>query len=91
MGAELRGVGGRCARSGRAGALLVPLNTRFKGAEAAQILAQSGARMLFTVNGSLGNDYTRLLDEAVAARTRVPELERVVVLRRADGSSKYQN
>ena len=71
-----------------AGALLVPLNTRFKGAEAAQILAQSGARILFTVDGFLGNDYTRLLDEAVAAGSRVPELERVVVLRRGDGSSR---
>ena len=68
-----------------AGALLVPLNTRFKGAEAAGILAQSGARLLFTVDGFLGNDYTRMLDEAVTAGARVPELERVVVLRRADG------
>ena len=71
-----------------AGALLVPLDTRFKGAEAAQILAQSGARMLFTVDGFLGNDYTRVLDEAVAAGARVPELERVVVLRRGDGSAR---
>ena len=68
-----------------AGALLVPLNTRFKGAEAAYILRQSGARMLFTVDGFLGNDYPALLDEAVAAGDRVPDLERVVVLRRGDG------
>ena len=50
-----------------AGALLVPLNTRFKGAEAAYILRQSGARLLFTVQGFLGTDYPALLDEAVAA------------------------
>jgi HIP---CoA ligase len=67
-----------------AGALLVPLNTRFKGAEAAYILRQSGARMLFTVDGFLGNDYPALLDEAVAAGDRVPDLERVVILRRGD-------
>jgi acyl-CoA synthetase (AMP-forming)/AMP-acid ligase II len=64
-----------------AGALLVPLNTRFKGAEAAYVLRESGARMLFTVDGFLGTDYPRLLDEAVAAGDKVPDLERVVVLR----------
>ena len=64
-----------------AGAVLVPLNTRFKGAEAAYILRQSGARLLFTVEGFLGTDYPRLLDEAVAAGEPVPDLERVVVLR----------
>jgi acyl-CoA synthetase (AMP-forming)/AMP-acid ligase II len=68
-----------------AGALLVPLNTRFKGAEAAYILRQSGARMLFTVDGFLGNDYPRILDEAVAAGDKVPDLERVVILRSGEG------
>ncbi len=67
-----------------AGALLVPLNTRFKGAEAASILRQSGARMLFTVDGFLGNDYPTMLDEAVAAGDKVPDLERVVILRTGD-------
>ena len=71
-----------------AGALLVPLNTRFKGAEAAYILGQSGARMLFTVDGFLGNDYPAMLDEAVAAGDKVPDLERVVVLRSGDGSPR---
>jgi acyl-CoA synthetase (AMP-forming)/AMP-acid ligase II len=68
-----------------AGALLVPLNTRFKGAEAAYILRESGARMLFTVEGFLGTDYPRMLDEAVASGEKVPELERVVMLRTGDG------
>ncbi len=67
-----------------AGALLVPLNTRFKGAEAADILSRSGARMLFTVDGFLGTDYSGLLDEAVAAGHPVPDLERVVILRTGD-------
>jgi acyl-CoA synthetase (AMP-forming)/AMP-acid ligase II len=67
-----------------AGALLVPLNTRFKGTEAAYILRQSGARLLFTVQGFLGTDYPALLDEAVAAGETVPDLERVVVLRTDD-------
>src|SRR5271156_1830753 len=71
-----------------AGALLVPLNTRFKGAEAAYILRQSGARILFTVEGFLGTDYPRLLDEAVAAGDPVPDLERVVVLRTDDAAPR---
>ena len=68
-----------------AGALLVPLNTRFKGAEAAYVLRESGARMLFTVEGFLGNDYPQMLDEAAAAGDKMPDLERVVVLRTGDG------
>jgi HIP---CoA ligase len=71
-----------------AGALLVPLNTRFKGAEAAYILRESGARMLFTVEGFLGTDYPRMLDEAVAAGEQVPDLERVVVLRTGDDAPR---
>ncbi len=71
-----------------AGALLVPLNTRFKGAEAAYVLRQSGARMLFTVEGFLGTDYPTMLDEAVAAGEKVPELERVVVLRSGDDGER---
>src|SRR6202034_4369702 len=50
-----------------AGALLVPLNTRFKGAEAAYILRESGARLLFTVEGFLGTDFPQMLAEATAA------------------------
>ena len=65
-----------------------PLNTRFKGAEAAYILRQSGARLLFTVEGFLGTDYPRLLDEAVAAGEPVPDLERVVVLRTDDAAPR---
>ena len=45
-----------------AGGVLVPINTRFKGAEAAFVLERSGACVLFTVQGFLGNDYLDLLD-----------------------------
>ena len=71
-----------------AGALLVPLNTRFKGAEAAYILRRSGARLLFTVEGFLGTDYPRLLDEAVAMGEPAPDLERVVMLRTDEASPR---
>ena len=45
----------------RAGAVLVPMNTRFKGGEAAYILRASGATTLVTVRGFLGLDYPALL------------------------------
>ncbi len=61
-----------------AGAVLVPLNTRFKGHEAAFILGKSRARILFCVNGFLGNDYVSLLE---GSRADLPALETVVVMR----------
>ena len=57
------------------GAILVPLNTRLKGAEAAYILNRSGARLLFTVAGFAGNDYPAML-----AEQSLPALERTVLL-----------
>ena len=60
-----------------AGAALVPLSTRYKGVEAADILRRSRARLLFTVEGFLGNDYVTMLDDA----GRPDSLERVVLLR----------
>src|SRR5262245_36018335 len=44
-----------------AGAVLVPINTRFKGPEAHGILARSRARILLVENGFLGNDYVGML------------------------------
>ncbi|MET7422966.1 FadD3 family acyl-CoA ligase [Dactylosporangium sp. NPDC005555] len=56
-----------------AGGVLVPLNTRFKGAEAGYILARSGARMLLVDDGFLGNRYVDSLD-----RSEIPELSEIV-------------
>ena len=56
----------------------MPLNTRFKGAEAAYVLGKSRARMLFTVNGFLDTDYVAMLRDA---DVDLPALERIVVLR----------
>jgi HIP---CoA ligase len=60
----------------RAGAVLVPLNTRFKGGEAGYILRTSGASLLLTVRGFLGTDYPALL-----VGEDVGDLDRVVLLR----------
>jgi acyl-CoA synthetase (AMP-forming)/AMP-acid ligase II len=43
------------------GAVLVPLNTRFKGAEARYVLQTAGVRLLLTVRDFLGTDYIELL------------------------------
>ncbi len=44
-----------------AGGILVPVNTRFKGEEAAYVLRRSGARALFVVPDFLGTSYTDAL------------------------------
>ncbi|MET7478642.1 FadD3 family acyl-CoA ligase [Streptomyces sp. NPDC005648] len=63
-----------------AGAVLVPLNTRFKGGEAADVLRRGGARLLFVTGTFLGTSYVASLRRAFAEGGGVPGLERVVVL-----------
>ncbi|WP_055712158.1 FadD3 family acyl-CoA ligase [Streptomyces torulosus] len=79
-----------------AGAALVPLNTRFKGAEAADVLARSRAKILFVTGTFLGTSYVaslrRAAGQGVLRRTAgpavvgggplpgLPYLEQVVVL-----------
>ena len=50
------------------GAWLVPINTRFRGAEAAYILQRTDSRSLFVVDEFLGVDYLAML------RSEAPEL-----------------
>jgi acyl-CoA synthetase (AMP-forming)/AMP-acid ligase II len=59
------------------GGVLVPINTRWKGAEAADVLTRSGARLLFTTVGFLGVDLVALLRDAGVA---LPALASIVVL-----------
>ncbi|MEU9036527.1 FadD3 family acyl-CoA ligase [Streptomyces sp. NPDC048352] len=69
-----------------AGAVLVPLNTRFKGAEAAYVLRRSRARLLFVTGTFLGTSYVASLRRAAAEGPgtgplpALPHLEQVVVL-----------
>ena len=60
----------------QAGAVLVPVNTRFKGGEAADILRRSRARLLVTVTDFLGSDYVAMLS---STGTELPDLDTVVV------------
>ncbi|WP_405490114.1 FadD3 family acyl-CoA ligase [Streptomyces sp. NBC_00096] len=69
-----------------AGAVLVPLNTRFKGSEAAYVLQRSRARLLFVTGTFLGTSYVASLRRAAAEGPGpgplpgLPHLEQVVVL-----------
>jgi len=64
-----------------AGGVLIPLNTRFKGREAAYILGKSRAKALVTITGFLDTDYVALLRDAVDVESELPDLEVIVVVR----------
>jgi acyl-CoA synthetase (AMP-forming)/AMP-acid ligase II len=61
-----------------AGAVLVPVNTRFKATEAADILCRSRAKVLVTVTDFLGTDYVAMLTDA---GVDLPDLTTTVVAR----------
>ena len=58
-----------------AGAALVPLNTRYKGEEAAYVIARSSAKLLVVADGFLGADYSGMLK---GADTKTPDLATIV-------------
>jgi HIP---CoA ligase len=58
------------------GAVLVPLNTRYRGEEAGHVLRTSRARLLFTVTDLLGSDLVELL----AGVPGLESLQEIVVL-----------
>jgi acyl-CoA synthetase (AMP-forming)/AMP-acid ligase II len=74
----------------QAGAVLVPINTRFKGGEAADILGRSRARLLVTVTDFLGTDYVSMLR---ATGSDLPDLKTIVVARGpvADGAESWES
>ncbi len=67
------------------GAVLVTLNTRYKGAEAADIIRRSKAKFLFTVQGFLGVDYPALI-----ADESLPDLQETIILKTAETSQLAQ-
>ena len=62
----------------QAGAVLVPINTRFKGAEATDILSRAHVDVLVTVTDFLGTDYVAMLR---ATGVDLPDLKTIVVAR----------
>lgn len=65
-----------------AGAVLVTLNTRYKGIEAGDVLRRSGAKLLFTVSGFLDTDYPGLLQDE-----RLDQLQQMILLRGDNGKN----
>ncbi|WP_369635893.1 FadD3 family acyl-CoA ligase [Nocardia sp. JMUB6875] len=65
-----------------AGATLVPISTRLRGPEAADVLARSHAKTVCTVQEFLGQDYPRMLAESGRA---LPDLEHLILLDDARG------
>jgi acyl-CoA synthetase (AMP-forming)/AMP-acid ligase II len=70
------------------GGVVVPVNTRYKGIEAAYLLEKSRAKVLFTVTGFLDVDYVALLEGTDA---ELPDLVQTVVIRGTapDGTLDY--
>ncbi len=69
----------------RCGAVLVPINTRYKGDEAAFICRKTRARALFTVRGFLNCDYPALL------RKVEPKLEILQILLQGEPEGEEQS
>ncbi|MBL1078492.1 AMP-binding protein [Nocardia sp. 2] len=67
-----------------AGATLVPVSTRWRGPETAEVLARAKVRCLCTVQEFLGNDYPGMLAES---GRRLPDLEHLVLLDEAPGEA----
>ncbi|MEP5766246.1 MAG: FadD3 family acyl-CoA ligase [Halieaceae bacterium] len=61
------------------GIVLVPVNTRWKGSEAAYALRLSEVKLVFTVDEFLGQNYPAML-----AQQELPQLQRTVLLQGSD-------
>ncbi|CAM3677319.1 FadD3 family acyl-CoA ligase [Nocardiopsis rhodophaea] len=69
-----------------AGAVIVPLSSRFKGFEAADLLRRTGARLLFATEYFLDTSFVRLIEEVSGGPgdgtvfADLPDLRRVVLI-----------
>ena len=70
----------------QAGGVLVPLNTRFKGGEAADIVRRAGVRLAFAMGEFLGVDHAATLEGQDC-----PKLDRVVRLGTGAGQAGRQS
>ena len=67
------------------GAIMVTLNTRYKGAEAADIIRRSHCKQLFTVKGFLGHDYPAMLEGQDLSK-----LQNIIVIREEAGREAFE-
>lgn len=84
----------------RIGAVVVPVNTRYKPAEAAYVLTKSNATCLFIEESFLGTDYVQAFGEMCPdwgpgerdGSAQLPDLQHVIVLGAArDGLTSYDD
>ena len=68
------------------GAVMVTLNTRYKGTEAADILRRSHCKYLFTVKGFLGHDYPAML-----GGEDLPDLQDIIIIRDEKGGRAFKS
>lgn len=68
------------------GGVLVTLNTRYKGVEAADILRRAKCRYLFTVRDFLGRDFDASLSDE-----DLPDLREVIVLREGGSGDPFRD
>jgi HIP---CoA ligase len=68
-----------------AGGVLVPVSTRFTGAEALDVIVRSGARVLFVAEGFLGTDRLGRLLRAAAESSDERVLDRLDLVVRVPG------
>ena len=65
------------------GAVVIPLNTRYKKEEVGYILRQSDSKLLFLRDTFLGIDFAKMLDELLPLRAGVPDTRSFPELRGA--------
>jgi HIP---CoA ligase len=74
-----------------AGGAIVPLSSRFKGGEAAHVLARARPRTLFTVSGFLGYDYPAMLRDWLAESGQaLPDFDVVLLEGRDAGDTSWE-
>ena len=61
----------------KVGAVLVPVNTRFRGREIVDVLRRARSRVLFTVTDFLGTDFVQMIRDTGET---LPDLREIVVL-----------
>ena len=73
-----------CLAGQSLGAIMVTLNSRYKGAEAADILERAQCKLLFTVDGFLGHNYPAMLKGH-----DLPALQEIIIIRATDERSAF--
>lgn len=68
------------------GGVLVTLNTRYKGSEAADILRRSKCKFLFTVHGFLGQDF-----DSALTNFDLPDLHEIVIIKDGESGAPFSD